>query len=96
MRQTAFLIVAILAASQLAMPQAEDLNVFTRWVEWADAPVRLRLHLNSIAIDLLERVGRQSHSSIPRLTGNAGAHRSVRHCCAFLGPFRSERICGRA
>ena len=55
MRRISFLIVAILAASQSAMPQAEDLNVFARWVGWADAPARLQLHLNSIAFDLLER-----------------------------------------
>src|SRR5436309_12878151 len=55
MRRTAILLMTILAASRLAAPQSEDLNVFTRWVEWADAPARLQLHLNSVAFDLLER-----------------------------------------
>src|SRR5206468_445923 len=55
MRRIAILLVTILAAPPRAAPQSEDLNVFTRWVEWADAPARLQLHLNSVAFDLLDR-----------------------------------------
>src|SRR5436305_14333058 len=55
MRRIAILLVTILAAPPLAAPQSEDLNVLTRWIEWADAPARLQLQLNSVAFDLLER-----------------------------------------
>ena len=55
MRRIAILLVTILAAPPLAAPQSEDLNVLTRWIEWADAPARLQLQLSSVAFDLLER-----------------------------------------
>ena len=43
------------AFARPVLAQGEDLNVLTRWVEWADAPARLRRYLNSVAFDLLER-----------------------------------------
>ncbi len=55
MRRIGILLIAILAAPPLVTSQSEDLNVFTRWFEWADAPARLQLHLNSVAFDLLDR-----------------------------------------
>src|SRR5437867_12926222 len=55
MHRIVIFLIVILAAAPLAAPQSEDLNVFTRWVEWADAPARLQLHLNSVAFDLLDR-----------------------------------------
>jgi dienelactone hydrolase len=55
MRRTAIVVIAILAASPPAAPQTEDLDVLTRWVQWADAPARLQLHLNAVAFDLLDR-----------------------------------------
>ncbi len=39
----------------LAPAQDEDLAVLSRWVEWADAPNRLQLHLNRIAFKMLEQ-----------------------------------------
>ena len=38
-----------------APAQSEDLSVLARWIEWADAPNRLQLHLNGIAFDMLEQ-----------------------------------------
>src|ERR687897_730165 len=55
MRRIAIPVIAILVASRLATPQTEDLDVLTRWVEWADAPARLQLHLNAVAFELLDR-----------------------------------------
>jgi hypothetical protein len=54
LRRLLFVALAV-AFARPVLAQGEDLNVLTRWVEWADGPARLQRHLNSVAFDLLER-----------------------------------------